>query len=62
MARWSLQAGLALLVLAVGASRVYLGFHWPSDVVGGYLFGIVVLLKLVWLRHHLVSKNQEGGL
>jgi membrane-associated phospholipid phosphatase len=62
LARWSLQAGLALLVLAVGASRVYLGFHWPSDVVGGYLFGIVVLLKLVWLRHHLVSKNQEGGL
>lgn len=55
--RWGLQASLALLVLAVGASRVYLGFHWPSDVVGGYLFGAVVLLELVWLRNRLVNRG-----
>ena len=28
--RRGLQAGLILLILAMGASRVYLGFHWPS--------------------------------
>jgi undecaprenyl-diphosphatase len=55
--RWGLQAGLVLLVLAVGASRVYLGFHWPSDVVGGYLFGAVALLELVWLRNRLVNRG-----
>jgi len=55
--RRSLQMVLALLILGVGASRVYLGVHWPSDVVGGYLFGILALLGLVWLRNRLVGRQ-----
>jgi membrane-associated phospholipid phosphatase len=35
--------GLGLLIVAVGLSRIYLGAHWFSDVVGGFSAGAVWL-------------------
>ena len=45
------QAGAAGVILLTGFGRVYTGAHWPSDVLGGYLWGTVVLLLLLRLRH-----------
>lgn len=38
-----LGAIFALYLAAMGASRIYLGTHWPSDVIGGFLLGVVAL-------------------
>ena len=46
-ARRVAAAGAILLSLLIGTSRVMLGVHWPSDVVGGWAFGLLwVLLTL----------------
>jgi len=37
--RNTLIAICSALIICVGPSRVYLGAHWPSDVMAGYLYG-----------------------
>lgn len=50
-------SGAAFIVL-VGVSRVYLGYHYPTDVVAGWLFSLgwvagVYLLARAWLTREL---------
>lgn len=47
--QWLGAAMAACIVLAVGFSRMYLDFHWFTDVIGGFALGLAYLLVMIWL-------------
>lgn len=40
---------MALLITSIGVSRIFLGAHWASDVLGGYLLGTIWLILTIRL-------------
>jgi undecaprenyl-diphosphatase len=59
----AIGAGVALALL-IGSSRIYLGFHYFTDVIGGYLAGLAWLLVVAaavaaWPR--LTRSRSAGG-
>jgi undecaprenyl-diphosphatase len=55
--RWrhaAVAAGLLMAVL-VGLSRIMLGVHWPSDVVGGWAFGLLWVMVTLRLAQRWVE-------
>lgn len=51
--RWIPYIGAALLVIPIGFSRLYLGAHWLSDVLGGLTLGLatLALFGIAYRRH-----------
>jgi len=48
---------LILLIAAIGLSRIYLGVHWASDVLGGYLLGVLWLMLAIKLYNSYHGKR-----
>ena len=57
--RWNRLAagGAVLLSLLIGTSRVMLGVHWPSDVIGGWSFGMLWVLLTLRPAERLFGAN-----
>src|SRR5579872_389325 len=55
---WLIRTCAALLILAIGVSRIYLGVHYPSDVMAGYLVAILWTASLsLLLRNDLARRD-----
>jgi membrane-associated phospholipid phosphatase len=50
-----------ILALAIGYSRLYVGVHWPTDVLGGIAVGVVTALLLLAAVQRLSTPARRRG-
>jgi len=58
--KFCLWIAAALLVGMIGFSRIYLGVHYPSDVIAGYCAGAVWVAAIGLLNRFLASRREAG--
>lgn len=57
--KYAITCALGLLVLMIGISRIYLGVHYASDVLAGFLTGLGWLTLSIKLMERYLFKNER---
>ncbi len=63
--RWLILTLTSILVILIGLSRLYLGVHWPTDIIAGYTMGSVwlaiaiLILEVIKLSVNNQTENTE---
>jgi len=58
-AKWCIWTGAVLLIGMIGYSRIYLGVHYPSDVIAGYCAGAVWVGAVVFVSKIHMDPHKE---
>ena len=59
--RLFLIAVATLLVVLIGCSRVFLGVHWPSDVIAGWCVGSAWAMAVYAINHRLRERGRAAA-
>ena len=55
--KWVFIIFLSILIVLIGISRVYLGVHYTSDVIGGFCFSISYLIIYIYFYRKITDNN-----
>ncbi len=47
--QWRFRIPALVVPILISLSRVYLGLHWPSDILGGAIIGVAIAVIVRWL-------------
>lgn len=45
--KWTSIVSLSFAILLIGISRIYLGVHYASDVIAGYILALIYLMLFI---------------
>jgi undecaprenyl-diphosphatase len=56
--KWAIAIGSVVMIFTIGISRIYLGVHYPSDVVAGYVCAAVWTTTVIFSDRSLLKESR----